>query len=298
VTRTTHSLGLVVSDIQNRFFARLARAVADVARQRGYSLILANSDEDLGYEREAVRVLAEKRVDGLIVVPASNTPSSHLQVLMKHRVPIVLLDRSLADLAVDTIMVDNEAAGYRAVRHLTDLGHRRIGMITASTTIATTIARVAGYRKALTDVGVCDSARWLRVAQDNQVSVEAETAALLALPGAGRPTAIFTTDSILTASVFRAMRAAALRIPTDISLVGFDDVDWMSLVSPAVTVVEQPVYELGKRAAERLIRRIEGDDSPVEMICLETELLIRDSCAPPTPDQDTDRTQQTPRAGA
>jgi LacI family transcriptional regulator, galactose operon repressor len=281
VTRTTQTLGLVVSDIQNIFFAGLARAVADVARQRGYALVLANTDEDLDREREAVRVLAEKRVDGLIVVPASGTYPSHLDVLTRHHVPIVLLDRSLPELDVDTIMVDNATAAYNAIQHLSNLGHRRVGMITASTTIATCAARIAGYRKALAEVGVHDTMQWLRVVEDNQVSAEAETGKFLALPEGRRPTAIFATDSILTASAFRAIQATGLTIPTDVSLIGFDDVDWMSMVRPAVTVVEQPVRELGKRAAERLIGRIEGDESPAQMVCLEAELILRGSTAVP-----------------
>jgi len=281
VTRTTHTLGLVISDIQNHFFAKIARAVADVARQRGYALVLANTDEDFDREQEATRVLAEKRVDGLIVVPASGAYPSHLDVLIRRHVPIVLLDRSVPDLGVDAIVVDNAAAAYRAIRQLTDLGHRRVGMITASRTLMTSAARVAGYRTALAEVGVHETSPWLRVAQHGQASAEAEARELLALSEGQRPTAIFATDSILTASAYRAIQMSGFAIPTTMSLIGFDDADWMSMVRPAITVVEQPVRELGERAAERLIGRIEGDDSPPQTVCLNTALIVRGSCAPP-----------------
>jgi LacI family transcriptional regulator len=282
VTRTTRTIGLVVSDIENFFFARLARAVADVARQRGYALVLANTDEDLDREREAVRALAEMRADGLIVVPASNTQGNHLHALLKHHVPIVLLDRSVAGLEADTVMVENTAAAYRAICHLTALGHRRIAVVTRSTTLATSAARIAGYCQALAEAGVHETNHWVRVAADNQASAEAEATALLSTLADERPTAIFTTDSLLAASVFRAIQSSGLTIPADVSLIGFDDADWMSMVRPAVTTVNQPVYELGTRAAERLVARIEGDSRAPQQICLETELILRDSCARPS----------------
>jgi LacI family transcriptional regulator len=281
VTGTTHTLGVVLADIENLFFARVARAVADVARQHGYTLLLANSDEDLEREQEAVRVLAQKRVDGLIVVPASSMEGAHLAPLLERHIPVVLLDRSIGGLETDTIMVDNFAAAHRAIQHLTALGHRRIGLVTASTTIATSAARIAGYRQALADIGITTPNQWIRVTEDSVASAQVEIAELLALPDADRPTAIFATDSILTAGAFRAMQAAGFTVPDDISLIGFDDVDWMSMVRPPVTVVNQPVYELGKRAAERLMARIEGDDSPPQQVWLETELIVRHSCTPP-----------------
>jgi len=283
VIGTTNTLGLVLADIENLFFARVARAIADVARRQGYTLLLANSDEDLALEQEAVRVLVEKRVDGLIVVPASSTDGSHLTPLIAQHRPLVLIDRSIEGIEADTIMVDNLAAAQDAVGRLTALGHRRIGMITSSTTLATTAARIAGYRLALSEAGVATPDHWFRVADDTAASAQAATAALLALPEPERPTALFATDSILTAGAFAAMQAAGLAIPDEISLIGFDDVEWMSMVRPTVTVVNQPVYELGKRAAERLIARISGDDSLPRRIWLETELIIRQSCASPPP---------------
>ncbi len=282
VTRTTHTVGLVVADIENLFFARVARAVTDVARQRGYAVLLLNTDEDLDREREAVRVLAEQRVDGLIVVPASDSDGAHLVSLKQRHVPVVLLDRSVDGVETDTIMVDNFAAAYRATHYLVELGHRRVGIVTAAATIASTAARLAGYRQALADGGVAQPDWWIRVAEYSEAAARAETATLLARPEAERPTAILGTDSILTAGAFRAIQACGLAIPDAISLIGFDDVDWMSMVRPTVTVVNQPEYELGKRAAERLLARIEGDESPAQQVWLDTELIVRHSCARPS----------------
>lgn len=180
-------------------------------------------------------------------------------------------------------MVDNVGAARRAVCHLTRRGHRRIAMVTASATLATSVARLAGYREALADVGVTAPDRWVRIADGSPPSTRAAGGNLLALPESDRPTAIFATDSLLTAGIFRAVQDVGLVIPDDVSVLGFDDVDWMTMVRPAVTVVDQPMYELGRQAAERLMARIEDavDDSSPRQVQLDTHLILRGSCAVP-----------------
>jgi DNA-binding LacI/PurR family transcriptional regulator len=177
-------------------------------------------------------------------------------------------------------MVDGQAAAYRAIGYLTQLGHRRIGLITASATLSSTAARIAGYRQALTDVGG-SATEWLRIAERSHSRSAAQAAAAALLHVQRRPTAIFATDSIQTAGALDAIQAAGLSIPRDVSLIGFDDVDWMSMVRPPITVVDQPVYELGKRAAQRLIARIQGDTTEPQVYRLEATLIQRASCAPP-----------------
>ncbi len=284
VTRSTRTLGLVVSDIENFFFARIARAVTDVARAQGYDVLLLNTDENVEREIEAVRVLFEKRVDGIIVVPCSSTESGHLVPLLERHIPIVLLDRPIAGVAADTVLVNNFAASWRAVNYLTTLGHRRIGLLTGGVTTTTGAERLAGYRQALADVGVTDVDRWIRISDGSRSNAQSRTAQLLDLPAAIRPTAVFATDSIITAGTLFAIQARDLEMPAEISLVGFDDVDWMSMVRPRITVVEQPVYTLGKQAAERLISRLTAEEDEIQPrhYSLETDLIVRDSCAPPT----------------
>jgi LacI family transcriptional regulator len=154
-------------------------------------------------------------------------------------------------------------------------------MITASTTLATDAARIAGYRQALAVARITPLDEWVSVVEYTQEAAQSAAMAMLAIPQSMRPTGIFATDSFMSAWAFRGIQAAGLSVPQDVSLIGFDDVDWMSMVRPQISVVDQPVYELGKRAAERLIARIEGDTSPPQHVWLQTTLLLRGSCAPP-----------------
>ena len=286
VTRRTRTLGLVVSDIENLFFSRIARAVTDVARAHGYDVLLLNTDENVEREMEAVRVLFEKRVDGMIVVPCSSTERRHLVPLLERRIPIVLLDRPITGVAADTVLVNNFSATWSAVHYLIELGHRRIGLLTGGVTTTTGAERLAGYRQALADAGVTDADRWIRISDGSRADAQAGTARLLDMPAASRPTALFATDSIITAGTLFAIQASGLEIPREISLIGFDDVDWMSMVRPRITVVEQPVYALGRQAAERLIARIalEEDESEPQHYSFDTDLIVRESCAPPSHD--------------
>lgn len=280
VTRSTQTLGLVVTDIENAFFAHIARAVADIAHQHHYSVILMNTDENLRLEREAVHVLAAKQVDGLIVVPATHSDDAHLVQLLRRHVPVVLLDRSMDRMRADTIMIDNERAAQRAIHYLIELGHQRIGIVTTESTIDTIISRTAGYRRALAEAGLSVRDEWIRACEYKEATVRREIETLLDLPPDIRPTAILATDSFITMWVFRMLRERGLRLPEQMSLIGFDDADWMTMVRPNITVIDQPVYELGRAAAEQLIKRIEREEEPPRRIFLETTLIERESCGP------------------
>jgi LacI family transcriptional regulator len=281
ITGRTRTLGLVVADIGNPFFARIARAVGDVARLHGYALLLANSDEDATREAEAVRALAEQRVAGLIVASTTPGEGAHLAEVLRRGIPVVQLDRAVAGLLADAVLADNRAAAREATARLIGLGHRRIGLVTGSRTLPSTADRVAGYRAALAEAGITAPEDWVRVVHYDQLAVREATAALLALPRDERPTALIATDSVLAAGIFAAARAAGLAMPRDLSLVGFDDADWATLVEPPVAVVEQPVAELGRLAAEQLLARVAGDDGPPVRTTLAARLIARASCGPP-----------------
>lgn len=297
----SRTIGVVVGDIQQPFFAGAVRGIADVARTEGWEVVLANTDEDLTRERNAVRMLFEKRVDGLIVAPASSSDGDHLQSLIQRGLPVVLLDRRSPAVYADAIVIDNEQAVARAVEYLLQLGHRRIAVVgttgPALTPEAATFdpdellrndalaafrpsaARVRGYLGALNRASVPIEAEIIRHADYRRDSAAAEASAILT--SSNPATAIITTDGLMTLGVLDAIRHTRVRVPDQVSIIGFDDADWATIAVPAVTVVAQPVLELGDTAARKVLDRIAGDEAPPEVIVLETELVVRGSTGPP-----------------
>ncbi|WP_173868166.1 LacI family DNA-binding transcriptional regulator [Streptomyces albus subsp. chlorinus] len=339
ITGRTHTLGVVVADIQNPFFAGVTRGIADTARAAGYQVLLANTDEDLAQERSAVKMLRDKHVDGVIIAPASPSSTAHLAALREARCPLVLLDREVPSLGADTVTVDNRGAAEDAVRRLLEAGHRRIGLVTLGGSgvhvsgpagrhkdtgghgtdgsgadgsgtdgsgsgddrdersprvsgpggdrrraeppgqVSTGVERVRGFRAALHAAGLDDPDTYVRVGVHGQ-DPAVLAAGLLGLPQP--PTALFTTDSLIALGALSAIQEAGLRVPEDISLVTFDDADWTSVIRPRLSVVAQPVQELGARAVRALLARIEGHaEVRPEHIVLDTAFVPRESIAPP-----------------
>jgi LacI family transcriptional regulator len=273
VSRATLTVGVVVGDIENPFFARAARGLSDVFDAAGYTVLLANADEDPERERRALQALLARRVDGLVIVPAPGTRAADVTAAEP---PIVQLDRAVRGLAADAVMVENAAGAVLAVRHLVSLGHRRIGLVSDSPQIGSSGERISGYRRGLREAGMEVDDSLISLGGSTLADGQAAAAALLARPD--RPTAVFTANNFMTHGMLLAARDAGLRIPDDLALVGFDDLDWTTIVDPPLTVVSQPVGELGRAAAERLLERIGGDDSPTRRIRLPAELIVRGSC--------------------
>ena len=276
VSGATKTIGLVVGDIENPFFATAARGLADALEHEGYTLVLANSDEELAREQRVVQALRQRLVDGLVVVPSSGDDGSHLAAIIADGRPVVLLDRAIEGLAADAVLVDNESGALAAMRHLIELGHRRIGIVSDSPGIASTAERLAGCRAALGEAGIAWDDQLVSIGGSSQ-SDGYRTARTL-LTAARPPSAIFTLSNFMTAGTIRALRDLDLSMPVDVALVGFDDLDWTTLVEPAISVVAQPVSELGQAVAERLLARLRGDSSPPVQIRLRTSLIVRQSC--------------------
>jgi LacI family transcriptional regulator len=278
ITGTTHTIGLVLADIENPFFARAARGVADVAHRAGYEVLLVNSDEDSLIERAATRTLFEKRVDGLIVAPASSDGSQHLVDVVERGTPVVLIDRIIPGIEADAVIVDNEFAARHAVEHLTGLGHTRIALLTSQGLIHTNQMRLRGYLEGLEAAGIAADDDLVRLVPYTREAAAREAFAVLQL--ADPATAIFTTDNLMSLGAVDGIQRAGLRVPDEVSIVGFDDLEWTTIIRPALTVVAQPVYELGATAATRLLERIAGDDSPAQQFVLATTFIARDSTGP------------------
>jgi LacI family transcriptional regulator len=291
ITGRTNTIGLVIADIENPFFAGAARGVSDAAREAGYEVVLTNTDEDPDAERSIVRVLLSKRIDGLIVAPTS-PGTEHLVAAQRSGCPVVLLDRRLEDFAVDTVLVDSVAAVRNVVERLVGVGHRRIAMVTGGLSyeerkagrpgVSTGHDRVDGFLGALADAGIAEPTTYLRTGAHSPELACRLTEELVALPD--RPTAVFASNSRVALGVLKAIRDAGLEMPREISMVGFDDADWTSVVTPPISVVAQPTHALGRRAAELLLARISGDEEPPRLHMMATDFLSRMSVAPPLPE--------------
>lgn len=275
-TQRTQVLGLILSDITNPFFTTMVRAVEDTARGHGYTLLLGNTDEQGAKEEAYVELLRSRRVDGLILV-ASAGEHAYLPELLRHALPVVCVDRSLAHLGVDSVLTDNVLGAYQAVEHLLALGHRRIGIVAGIAQITSTDQRLAGYRQAFAERGVVPDPALIRFSDSTIAGGERDAAALLAC--ADPPTALFTTNNQMTIGALRAIYAHGLRCPEDIALVGFDDFEWADVFRPRLTTVRQPVYELGRAVTRLLIKRIAGQRTgPAREVILPPTLIVRESC--------------------
>lgn len=271
---STRAVGLVVGDIENPFFATVSRGVADVLEPEGYTLLLANSDEDPAREARAIEAL-RTQVDGLLVAPAASSGGGRTRDPGK---PLVLLDRTVTGLAVDSVGVENVAGAQHAVEHLVARGHRRIGIVTSGPGSSSTAQRLRGYRSALKRAGIVADPAWEAVTPAfTAAGAQAAALALLGAPKRRRVTAVFTTDNFMTHGAWLAARERGLDVPRDLALAAFDDVDWLTLVDPPVTAVAQPVMELGRAAGRLLLRRLAEPEASVRRVRLATELVVRGS---------------------
>ncbi len=295
VTGRTNTIGFVSADMENPFFARTMAGITDVARAAGYEVVIANSQEKPDLERRAVRTLHERQVDGMIVAPTQYADGTHLRRLVERSIPVVLLDRSVRGVAADAVLIDNVKAGRTAVEYLIGLGHERIGLLTndlegpplerlAETALdpthaSTGASRGVGYLAALREVGLKVSPQLIRSASYTRESATVATKQLLRLRS--RPTAVLAVDNVLTLGAFEAIQASSLDFPGEICLLGFDDLEWTTIVRPTLSVVAQPAYDIGATAARRLLARLQGEGSPAQVLFLDTTLVERESTVSP-----------------
>ena len=267
-------LGLIVSDIQNPFFTAVVRAVEDNAYRQGYSVFLCNSDEDPEKETMYLELMLAEQVAGVIISPTSGQSHAYRR-LVEAGVPAVAIDRRISNVAIDSVLVDNVGAARRLVTHLIAAGHRRIGAVVGTAAQSTGEERLRGYLEALQQHGIPVQAELIRTISPRVHTGHAAMGDLLRQPG--RPTAVFTGNNLLTIGALRAVHEMGLRIPDDVALAAFDEMDWMFFVRPALTVVAQPTYDLGRTAVELLLARMAAPNRPSQQVVLTPMLHIRES---------------------
>jgi LacI family transcriptional regulator len=277
-SKRTNTLGLILTDITNPFWTRVARGVEDTARAAGYSLILTNTDENEAIQQETVELFLQKQVDGILLVPRRNGADLVARI-RRQGVAVVILDRRISGIAVDSVRGDSEQGAYLLTHHLLGLGHRHIVVISGPADVPTSIDRVAGFRRAMQEAGPAAIGE-VYYGEYSHASGYAETHRVLA--GLSLPSAIFAGNNLIATGALHAAQEFGLRVPQDLSLVCFDDFPIELLVSPFFTTADQPAYELGCQATQLLLDRLNGaeDDEPREII-MPVEIILRKSSAPP-----------------
>jgi LacI family transcriptional regulator len=268
----TGTIGLLLEDVGNPFSAVLHRAVEDEARARGVQVLTGSLDENPQREQELTRVFTARRADGLIIAPVS-ADVSHLAPEVRTDIPVVFVDRPAIGIPADTVLATNVNGATDAVRHLLAHGHRRIGYFGDFTGISTARHRHSGYLAALREAGITPEPGL--AAHDLHTEAAAETAVMTMLARADPPTALFTSQNLITIGAVRALRRLLLQ--DDVALVGFDDFPLADLLQPAVTVVAQDPAAMGRTAARALFGRIDGNTEPPREYWIPTTLIRRGS---------------------
>jgi LacI family transcriptional regulator len=271
--QSTMVWGLVISDVRNPFFTNLARAVEDVANASGHSVVLCNSDEDVEKESRYIEMLVDEQVAGIILTPALEDAST-VDLPISHGIPVVAIDRRVRTAAVDTVLVDNHAGARDAVLHLAAEGARRIAVLVGDPRVTTARERLEGYVAALRQSGIeyeDELVLYGDIRGSNGRQLVSE------LLRTDQPDALFVTNNLLTVGALEAIDAAHVKMPTELKVVGYDDLPLAALLKPGLSAVSQPTYDVGRRAAELLVERLNGGDRPAREVVLTPSLEIRGS---------------------
>jgi LacI family repressor for deo operon, udp, cdd, tsx, nupC, and nupG len=277
VTRRTSTIGVVVTTIADPFVASVVSGIEDAAEERGYSVLLANSNADPDREVRVVRSFGERRVDGIIVT-SSRVGALYFPLMERMRVPVVLLNNQHPSEFAHSVLIDNVQASLEATRHLVRLGHRRIGYIGDRFGHQSDAERFAGYRLAVEEAGMEFSPELVVHGDGKSEGGGQAMAQILALRNP--PTAVFCYNDMSALGAMRQIRARGLKIPDDISIVGFDDLFLCEHLEPPLTTVRQPMRRMGRMAMETLLQIFDGADSP-HNLRVEGQLIIRQSTAAP-----------------
>jgi LacI family transcriptional regulator len=276
----TNMIGMVIPDVTNPFFPAVVRGAEDTAFARGYRLVLCNTDNDHQKELTHLNELRTYLPSGLIVIPSNFSDlTSQAESYKRAGAAVVCVDRLPKRWQGDSVTVANEQGAYAAARHLIKLGHTRIAVITGPLHLTNSEQRLRGFRRAMTEARLSIASEYQ---QESNFDVPGgREKALLLLRMHPQPTAIFAANDLIALGVIKALREVGLDCPSDVSVIGFDDLEFSPLIDPPLASVYQPGYQLGATAARLLFDRVNGDDGPAKHIVLPSELRIRASVAPP-----------------
>lgn len=272
----THTIGMMIPNNSNPYFAEIIRGIEDTCFAAGFNVILCNSDDAPLKQSTYVRLLSEKQVDGLIVV-SSGADDELIETLRAAPMPQVIVDREIDDLPADLVEVNHESGAALATHHLLALGHRRIACIAGPQALPPARQRVAGYHRALVEAGMKVDDRLLRRVDFTSEGGHAAMTSLLAMRQ--RPSAVFASNDLMAIGAICAAASAGLRIPQDLSVVGFDDIALAAYSNPPLTTIVQPKHQTGELAARLLMSRIATPGLALRREILEPTLCVRSSTA-------------------
>lgn len=276
-TRRTKTIGLVIPDITNPYYGEMTQAIEEVSFQRGYTVILGHSSHLPERELRYSQVLRSKQVDGVILLPET-TDLEPVHFLQRAGIQVVILERIVT--GYPCIIADEHHAGYLATRHLLELGHRGIGCIVLAGDSTSSVAREEGYRLALQEAGVSPQKNWILESESGYIAGDTVARCFLKLPE--RPTAVIAHNDLIAIGAMKAFSEAGLKVPGDISVIGFDDIAAASYVQPALTTIAYPKRQMGRAAAEMLINLVEsGEIGFAGQQKLPVHLAVRGSAARP-----------------
>lgn len=278
ITKKTGTIGLLVPDISNAFFSEVIQAVENTAMQYGFNVILCNTDDNEEKELEYLNVLRDKRVDGIIFISTFISNHRGIDELADNGMPLVVVDRSIDNALIKVVQLDNESGGYAAAKHLIQHGHTRVGCITGPLQNRSARDRYEGYVKALREAGIAFEDKYVYEGDYRITSGETAAQALLK----EGVTAIFACNDMMAYGVYRAARDLGLQIPEDLSVVGYDDIYLSEILSPPLSSVRQPTYEIGAASASILIDMINGVEVKEKRTDFKADLSIRKSVASPS----------------
>ncbi|MEN6410050.1 MAG: LacI family DNA-binding transcriptional regulator [Anaerolineaceae bacterium] len=274
----TKTLGLILPDSANPFFAEIGRAIEAAAFSSGYSVILCNTEGDPEKETLYTDVLAKKQVDGLIFVTTGDN-SSTIHDLLAQNLPMVVVDRDPQTVEVDVVLTDNRQCGYLATQHLIQLGHKRIGCIMGPSNVTPSALRITGYREAMRDNHLPVDEAWMVRGDFHPDSGYRAALELLRQPNP--VSAIFVCNDMMAIGALRAAHEFGLHIPEQLSIVGVDNIDLASYTIPPLTTITQPKVDIGQTAFRLLVERIQQHGLPARRIMLSSSLIIRNSTGRP-----------------
>lgn len=271
----TNTIGVAISALSNHYFSETVHAIETECARHGIMMLFVDTHDDPEQELRVVKALHHRRVDGILLAPSMDTQQRALSYLQNNAIPTVLVDRLAAE-GFSQVGVENRESTRALIAHLIGHGHQRIGMVAGAPGLSTTEERVDGYRAALAEAGLPRDDALLVDGESRSESARIATHRLLELKHP--PTAIMAGNNLMTIGAMHALREASLRVPEQMALVGFDDFDWADFFLPRLSVIAQPVQELGVQAVTLLLNCIDNPEGPRQTVRLAPALRIRNSC--------------------